>query len=149
MAKEMILVESVEGLGVQGDVVRVSEGYARNFLLPRKLAAPVTEASRRVLEKKKEERREQELRGLDAAKELAKKIEELSCTINAKVGPEGKLFGSVGAVDIAAVLKEQGVNIDKHMIHLTEPFREVGVFKVALKLHPQIEATLKVWIVEE
>jgi large subunit ribosomal protein L9 len=149
MAKEVILIAEVKGLGVEGDVVRVADGYARNFLLPHKLAAPVTDATRRQIEKRRKVREEKLAQEREAAQALAKTIDTLSCTITVKTGAEGKLFGSVTATDVVTALKVQGVEVDKHQVDLPEPIRELGVFHVSIKLHPEILATVKVWVVEE
>lgn len=139
----------VAGLGAEGDVVRVADGYARNYLLPRKLAAPLTEAARRSLEKKRRQR-EVQLAGEKAgAEELLKRIEQVSCTITVKTGAEGKMFGSVTAADVLNALKAKGFELKKHQVDLPEPLRETGVFNVALKLHPAVTGAVKVWIVEE
>lgn len=149
MAVELILIEKVEGLGVEGDVVRVAEGYARNYLLPRKLAAPVTEAERRRIERRQRERQAQQSRDMEQAQGLAVAINQMSCTIPVKVGEGGKLFGSVTAADIADALKAQNVEVDRKALELAEPIRELGVFTVPVRLHPDVQAELKVWIVEE
>jgi len=146
---ELILTENVEGLGTEGAVVRVAEGYARNYLLPRKLAAPVTEAARRRLETRRKAREEQMKKDLEGARALVASIEQASCTLTVKTGEGGKLFGSVTAADIAAALKGQGLELDKRQIELAEPLRELGVFNVPVKVHPEVQATLKVWIVED
>ena len=149
MSTEVILMADVPGLGAEGEVVKVHEGYARNFLLPKSLAAPVTGATRRVLEKKRKEREAQVAQDRDAAQALAKTIEQVSCTITVKAGGEGKLFGSVTANDIAEALKAQGVVLERRLIELAEPIRELGVFNVPVKLHPEVQAVLKIWVVEE
>lgn len=148
-AKEVILMENVEGLGTEGDVVKVADGYARNFLLPQHLAAPVTDATRRRLERKQQERQTELASQHAGAEALAARLEQASCTIPVKTGEEGKLFGSVTAMDIQAALKEQGIDVKKGQVELEEPLRELGVFKVLVKLHPEIQATVKVWVVEE
>ena len=149
MSKEVVLMADVKGLGAQGDVVRVAEGYARNFLLPRNLAAPVTEATRRKLEKVRKVRDEQEAKELETAQGLVKAIEQISCTLPVKTGEGGKLFGSVTATDIVSALKAQGIVADKHQVDLPEPIRELGVFNIPIKVHPKVQATLKIWVVEE
>ena len=149
MSTEVILMAAVEGLGGEGEVVRVAEGYARNFLLPKKLAAPVTEATRRRLEKRRKERDVQVAEQRVAAQEIAQRIEETSCTIAVKAGAEGKMFGSVTAADIVDSLKVQGIQIEKQQLDLPEPLRELGVFNLPVKLHPDVQAVLKVWVVEE
>jgi large subunit ribosomal protein L9 len=149
MSKEVILMTDVQGLGAQGDVVRVADGYARNFLLPRNLAAPVTDATRRKLEKVRKVREEQDAKALESSQTLVKAIEQVSCTIPVKTGEGGKLFGSVTVPDIVAALKAQGVVVDKHQVDLPEPLRELGVFNIPIKVHPKVQATLKIWVVEE
>ena len=149
MSTEVVLMADVKGLGSQGEVVRVAEGYARNFLLPRNLAAPVTEATRRRLEKVRKVREEQDAKELDTAQNLAKSIEQISCTIPVKSGEGGKLFGSVTAADIVSALKVHGIEIDKRQVDLPEPLRELGVFNIPIQLLSKVQATLKVWVVEE
>ena len=149
MTKEMILMADIKGLGKEGDVVNVADGYARNCLLPQKLAAPVTAATRRQLEKKQKERLTKDAGALEEAQKLAAKIANLSCTMAVKAGPEGKLFGSISPADVLVALKEQGVELDKHQLDLTDPLRELGVFNIPVQLHPDVEVTVKVWVVEE
>ena len=149
MSKEVILMADVQGLGSQGEVVRVAEGYARNFLLPRNLAAPVTDATRRKLEKVRKVREEQDVKELEAAQNLVKSIEQLSCTSPVKSGEGGKLFGSVTVPDIVSALKAQGIAVDKHQVDLPEPLRELGVFNIPIQVHAKVQATLKIWVVEE
>lgn len=149
MAIEVILMRDVPGLGSESDVVRVAEGHARNYLFPRGLAAPVTPAARRRLEKQRQARAAEAAAALENAKALAAKIETLSVNVPVKVGPDGKLFGSVTVADICAAAAAQGVNLDKHQVELPGPVKETGVVPVAVRLHPQVTATLKVWVVEE
>lgn len=149
MTKELILMADLEGLGLEGESVKVSEGYARNYLIPRKLAVPVTNVALKRLEKNKLERDARHLKELEAAQSLAAAIEKISCTITAKVGENDKLFGSVTTADIIAALKQQGIELDKRKILLAEPIRELGIFQVKIKLHPQVEVALKVWVVGE
>ncbi len=149
MAKEIILMADVEGLGGEGDVVTVADGYARNYLFPKNLAAPVTVATRRILEKKRREREEREAKLKAAAEETARKLEESGCTLTVKAGAEGKLFGSVTNADIAAALAEQGIEIERQKIVLEEPIRELGVYDLTVNLHADVKANLKVWVVEE
>ena len=149
MVTEVLLMTEVADLGAEGDVVKVSDGYARNYLLPRKMAAPVTEATKRKLAKLRQVREVQRAATLDAAKDAAMRLEKVSCTIPMKTAGEGKLYGSVNATDIAANLKNQGIEVDKHSIILDAPLKELGVFNVKVTLHPDVEATLRVWVVEE
>ena len=149
MAVEVLLMADVEKLGAEGDVVRVSDGYARNYLLPRKLAAPVTDATRRMLVKRQKEREVRRQSEVTEARALAGRIEKNSYTIVVKVGAEDKMFGSVTSADVAEALKQQGFDVDKRKVALDEPLRELGVYDVKVKLLPEVEATLKVWIVQE
>ena len=149
MAVEVLLMDQVEGLGIEGDVVKVAEGYARNYLFPRGIATEVTEGKKRQIEKKRLVRLAQLEKEKEAAAELAKKIEGVECTIAVKVGENGKLFGSVGIPQILEKLAEQNIVLEKTKVALAAPLHELGVFDVAVKLHPAVTGTLKVWIVEE
>lgn len=149
MAVEVLLMDQVEGLGIEGDVVKVAAGYARNYLFPKGIATEVTEGKKRQIEKKRVERLAQLEKEKSAAEELAKKIEGIECTIAVKVGENGKLFGSVGIPQILEKLAEQGVELPKAKVDLSTPLHELGVFDVTLKLHAEVSGTLKVWIVEE
>ena len=149
MAIEVLLMDQVEGLGIEGDIVRVASGYARNFLFPRGYATEVTEGKKRQIEKKRTERLAQLKKETGAAEELSKKIEGIECTIAAKVAENGKMFGSVGIPQILEKLQEQGIEIDRSKIVLTTPLHELGVFDVSIKLHSEVKGTLKVWIVED
>lgn len=149
MAIEVLLMADVNDLGPEGTVVKVTDGYARNYLYPRKLAAPVTEATRRRLAKIQKDREEARKLQLNQAKEMAERIEKASCTIAVKAAENQTLYGSVGAVEIADALKQQGLVIDKHCIVIDNPIKSLGIFEVSVKLHPEVETRLKVWVVEE
>lgn len=149
MSIEVLLLANVDDLGREGDVVKVKDGFARNYLLPKNLAAPVTTATRRRLEKIRERRDEAELAGMSTAKALAEKIEKTACTVPVKTGEEGKLFGSVTAAHIVDVMKAAGIALDKHQVVLAEPIRALGVFTVEVRLNSKVTAPLKVWVVEE
>lgn len=149
MARELILMADVEDLGIEGAKVKVADGYARNYLIPRKLAVPVTHAALKRLEKNRLARELRQKKDREAAQAAADALAKISCTIAVKVGENDKLFGSVTAADIADNLKKQGLELDKRKIHLTEPIRELGVYSVKVKPHPEVETTLKVWVVGE
>ncbi len=152
---EVMLLQDVKDLGAMGQVVRVADGYARNFLLPRNLAAPVTEATRRRLAKLQKEREEAERKQLAEARRIAAEIARCSneglFTISARAGAGDSmtLYGSVTAADIAAVLKQNGFEVDKHQVLLVEPIKELGAYEVPVKLHAQVEVVTKIWVVEE
>ena len=149
MVTEVLLMADVADVGSEGDVVKVADGFARNYLLPKELAAPVTEATRRRLARMQEEREKARKAELEAARQVAAKLQQASCTIAVKTGEDDKMYGSVTTSDIAASLAEQGVEIDRHKIALESPIKELGVYNIAVKLHPEIESTVKVWVVEE
>lgn len=149
MAVEVLLMDAVPGLGIEGDVVRVADGYARNYLFPKGMASEVTEGKKRQIEKKRIERLELMRKEQAAAEELAKKFEGLSCTIAVKTSEGGKLFGSVTAAQIAEKMLEQNITLERGQIKLDAPLHELGVFDVTVNLHPEVNAVLKVWIVEE
>ncbi len=149
MTKEVFLMADIEDLGSEGDVVTVADGYARNFLLPKQLAAPVTDATRRRLVKIKEEREANRQAEVEAATAKAAKLSGISCTIMVKAGEDGQLYGSVAAADIAKALEDQQLDVDKGSIKLDEPIKELGVFDISIALDHGVEATIKVWVVEE
>ncbi len=149
MATEVILMDTVKDLGKEGAVVKVKDGYARNFLFPKKLAAPVTEGTRRQLVKLQRERAAAAAAAAAVAKAAAAKLAGISVTLAAKTSDGEHLYGSVGATDIAAVLKAQGFEIGREAILLEEPIKELGVVDVNIRLDAGAEAMIKVWVVEE
>ena len=149
MATEVLLLSDVESLGKAGDVVKVTDGYARNYLLPRDLAAPVSPYALRRLAKMRKEREEQSRIQMAEAKDMAAKLANVSVTIRAKTVDGTRLYGSVVASDIVAALQEGNkIAVDKAQVQLDEPLKEVGTFDVAIKLHPEVICTIKVWVVE-
>ena len=149
MATEVLLLSDVESLGKAGDVVKVVDGYARNYLLPRDLAAPVSQHALRRLAKMRKEREEQSRIQMAEAKDKASKLANVSVTIRAKTVDGTRLYGSVAASDIVAALMEGNkITIDKSQVVLPEPFKETGTFDVTIKLHAEVSLAIKVWIVE-
>lgn len=146
---ELILKQDVEHLGRRGDIVKVSDGYARNYLLPRKLALAVTDASRRQIEheKKMAALRESEERG--AAQALANRIAQATIVIARRVGETDTLYGSVTSADIADALAAQGVEVDRRRIQLADPIKKLGEHEIAVKLHRDVTAQAKVHVVKE
>lgn len=146
---KVIFLKDVKGKGNAGEVKNVSEGYARNFLLPKNLAVEANPGNLKTLEnqKKGEEKRQQE--ELEEAQALKAKIEGLEITIPAKSGEGGRLFGSVTSKQIAEALKNKAVKIDKRKIDMPEPIRTLGLTDVPIKLHPKVTATLKVHVKEQ
>ena len=146
---KVILRENVENLGKIGDIVKVSDGYARNFLLPRKLVTIADEQNVKEIEHHKKALEKKRSRDKSAANEMLKKLEAFSCTIGRKVGENEKLFGSVTTTDIAEALSKGGFEIERRMIVLDEPIKKLGVVSVPVKLQPEVTAQLKVWVVQE
>ncbi len=149
MTRELILMADIDNLGLEGQLVKVSEGYARNYLLPRNLAEPVSKVALKRLEKNRLTRELRQKKDREASQNLAATLEKVSCTITVKVGENDKLFGSVNTNDIAEALQAQGIEIDRRKLLLADPIRELGVYQVKIKLHPEVEASLKVWVVGE
>ncbi len=149
MATELLLTADVKDVGLAGDVVRVSEGFARNFLIPKKLASPVNPGMKRSIAKLQVAREAARQQDLDAARALAVRLADVKCTIKAKAAKDKKLYGSVTAVEILVALKGQGIALDKSQLVLENPIKELGVVTVSVKLHADVPATLKVWVVGE
>lgn len=146
---KVILRQDIEGLGIAGDVKEVKDGYGRNYLLPQKKVMEATAGNLKVWEKEKQKIEKIRLEQISAAEEFARSLEKTSCTIMAKVGEGGKLFGSVTNSHIAQSLEEAGFKVEKRHILLPEPFKELGAYFVDVRVHPQVVAKVKVWIVEE
>lgn len=149
MAKEVILMDTVKDVGIAGDVVTVKDGFARNYLFPRKLAAPVTEATRRQLAKLTRDREAQAREAQAQAQATVEKLAGISVTLAMKTTDGEHLYGSVGAADIASSLKAQGFAIERDKIEVPENIKELGVFDVKIRLAAGAETTIKVWVVEE
>jgi len=146
---EVILRQAVDNLGHPGDIVEVSSGYARNFLLPRGVAFEATPGNKKRIAQEKERLEAAENSRRAAAQTIADRLAEVSLTFSAKVGEEGKLFGSVTATDIAHQLETQGfTEVEKRMIDLHEPIKALGVYKVAIRLHADVKPEIKVWVIK-
>lgn len=147
---EIILLEDVKSLGKKGDVVKVNDGYARNYIIPKKIGLEATPKNLNDLkiQKAKEEKIQNEI--LEEAKKLAKELEEKSVEVTLKTGKDGKIFGSVSTKEIAVAVKSQlGYDIDKKKLQLTEPIKSLGIFNVPLKIHPKVTTSLKVKVKEQ
>lgn len=147
MAVELILLQDVKDLGSLGERVRVADGYARNYLLPKKLGAPLTKANLRILEARKLQMQKEYEERVAVAQAMAEKIAKMSVTLTVEAGENDKLYGSVTGVQLAQALEEQGITIDRHAFQLEEPIRELGVYTVDIKLHEEVQTSLKVWVV--
>ncbi len=146
---QVILRRDIEKLGAAGDMVEVSNGYGRNYLLPRGLAIEATPRNIKTIEHEKRlitEKKKSELRN---AEEIKKKISEISVTIAMQAGEEDKLFGAVTTMDIAEALSKDGISIDKKNILLEEPIKRLGIYNVNVKVHPGVMTEIKVWVVKQ
>ncbi len=142
---EIILIQDVKSLGKKGEIVKVSDGYARNFILPKKLGMEATKQNLNdlKLQKAAEEKRQKEI--LEEARAYAVKLEAINIKVTIKAGEGGRTFGSVSTKEISAALKEQfNIDIDKKKLQLSDPIKNAGTYTVPVKLHPQVTAELKV-----
>jgi len=146
---DVILRADVEKLGAAGEVVSVKDGYARNYLLPRGLAYPATDGNKRRLEAEQKSRARRADAEVAKAGEVATRLETVSLSFSMKAGEGDKLFGSVTTHDIAERLKAEGFEVDKKAIDLPEPIKALGVYKVPVRLHPDVKPEIRVWVVKE
>jgi large subunit ribosomal protein L9 len=146
---EVILRQAVEKLGHTGDVVSVSNGYARNYLLPRGVAYLATAGNKKRIEQERKRLEAAEESRRLSAQELADRLEQVSLTFSARVGEEGKLFGSVTSGDIAQQLAAQGLPIEKRQIDLHDPIKALGVYRIPIRLHADVHPEIKVWVIKQ
>jgi len=146
---EVILREDVEKLGSRGELVKVTPGYARNFLLPKRLAVAATESNKKIVEQERQAHVRKESKLAADATELGKLIANVSVTFKQKAGENDQLFGSVTSKDIAEALEKQGYSIERRKIVLDEPIKTLGEFKVPLRLHKEVQAEITVHVVKE
>jgi large subunit ribosomal protein L9 len=146
---EVILRQDVEKLGSRGQVVKVASGYARNFLLPNKIAVPATDANRKIVEQERQAHVRKEAKQKGEAEDLAKLVNGVSLTIVQKAGENDQLFGSVTPKDIAEALAAQNFEIDRRKIHLDDPIKQLGDYKVAVRLHKDVIAEIALHVVKE
>jgi large subunit ribosomal protein L9 len=146
---EVILREDVEKLGNRGEVVKVAAGYARNFLLPKKLAVAATGSNKKIVEQERQAHVRKEAKVKGESEDLAKLLNGVSVTIFQKAGENDQLFGSVTATDIATALEKQGYTIDRRKVHLDEPIKKLGDYKAQVKLHREVTVEIPVHVVKE
>jgi len=146
---EVILKEDIDKLGHRGDVVKVAEGYGRNFLLPRKLAIEATKANKTVVEQMKASAVRKSATEKAGAEELAKQFDQVAVEFTRKVGEKDHLFGSVTSADIADALAAKGFNVDRRKIQLVEPLKSLGEYTIPIKLHREVTAHFKVTVNKE
>ena len=143
---KVILKENIDTLGHIGDIVKVAPGYARNYLLPKGLAVVATENNAKALDHLKRQMAYKKDKAMESSRLLAAKLGELVIELTHQAGEEGKLFGSVTNMEIAAFLKEKGFDIDRKTIVLADPIKSVGEYTVPVKIHPEVPASLKVTV---
>ncbi len=146
---DIILTEDMHNLGAAGDLIKVKDGYARNYLIPKGMAVMATTQNMKSLEHQKRQVQSKLNKKKREAEALAKRLEEVSCTVSKMVGEDDKLFGSVTSADIQKSLKNEGLDIDKRTILLSDPIKSLGIFTVPIKVHPEVTAQVKVWVVKD
>ncbi len=145
----VILREDVRDLGQAGDIIEVKSGYGRNFLFPRNLAIPATKANVLAISEIEKQTNIRERKKRNEAEKLKDNLEKMSLTVEVQVGEEDKIFGSVTSQNIAALLAEQNINIDKRNILLEEPIKSLGVYTVPIKIEKDVIANIKVWVIRK
>jgi large subunit ribosomal protein L9 len=146
---KIILRQDYESLGQTGDIIHVKDGYARNFLIPQKIAIQAIPANMKVFEEEQKMNQRRLNKDKRQAEELVKEFEKLSLTATVSVGEEDRIFGSVTAQTVSDLLKAKGFTIDKRKILLEEPIKALGVYNIPIKLHSEVEAKIRVWVVKE
>ena len=146
---QVLLLQPIEGLGSEGDTVTVRAGYARNFLLPRKIALPITQANRKQVESLLKAREVRESKELDSSKALSERIAGVNIAIAVKTGEGGRMFGSVTALDLIERLAEEGIDLTRKQLGLPAPIKELGSHTATVKLHKEVAAELKFEVVSE
>jgi large subunit ribosomal protein L9 len=145
----IILKQDDENLGDAGQIISVKDGFARNYLIPRGVAYEATNANLKRFEEEKKHLLLKSEKEKKQSEMLAEKLEKVSCTISVAVGEEDKLFGSVTSQDIADALQEKGIELDKRKIQLEEPIKSLGIYTIPARLHPEVNANVKVWVVKK
>lgn len=146
---KIILKKNVETIGNAGDVVTVKDGYARNFLIPKDLAVEATRSNLKIAEELKKNVDRKKTAAVDKAKRMAEKLKNISLTTSVAAGEDDKIFGSVTSQTIADLLAEKGFEVDKRHINLSEPIKALGVYDIPVKLHSDVTAQVKLWVVKE
>lgn len=145
----IVLREDVDNLGHRGEVVKVADGYARNYLLPKGKALPATEGNLKTIEREKRRYVVRQSKEKQDAEALAQRLAGISCTIVRKVGENDLLYGSVTAGDVAEYLETEGIQVDKRRVQIAEPIKSLGIYTIPVRLHSEVTAQLKVWVVKE
>ncbi|NQT06383.1 MAG: 50S ribosomal protein L9 [Candidatus Omnitrophica bacterium] len=146
---QIILIKDVDKIGKMGDIVKVKDGYGTNFLIPRNLAKRITRKSKGFIEDEKKKGTLKLKRVKDQAEKIKEKLENMSCTIPVAAGEDEKLFGSVTAEMISSAYKQEGMDIEKKQIQIGEHINKLGTYNVDIKLHPEVTANTRVWVVKK
>jgi len=146
---KVILIEDVKSIGSMGDIVDVKDGFARNFLFPENLARLAVDSNLKIIEDIKKKKTLAAAKEKKEAEALKEKISAFSCTIPVEAGEDDKLFGSVTNHDVSRAFESEGLSIDKRQINLEEPIKKLGVYNISVKLHPEVTAEVKVWVVKK
>jgi large subunit ribosomal protein L9 len=146
---EVILREDIEKLGQRGQAVKVANGYARNYLLPRRLAVAATEANKKIVEQERQAHLRRDAKDLAEAQDLAKIMAPVSVTITQKAGEQDQLFGSVTSKDIAEALEKAGYSVERRKIHMDAPIKQIGEFKIPIRLHRDVTVDITVTVAKE
>ena len=148
-AMEIILSQNVDALGKLGEVVKVKDGYARNFLIPKKLAYVVTAANLKRIEQQEKNRKIQDEKNKKEAEELAEKLSKASCTVSVEVNDLDKLYGAISETDIVKALEVEGFAVDKKTIVIENPIEELGIFEIGVHLYPEVTAKIRLWVTKK
>ncbi|MFC1564639.1 50S ribosomal protein L9 [candidate division KSB1 bacterium] len=146
---KVILRQDFENLGIAGDVIEVKSGYARNFLIPKKIALEMTKGNLKVLEEEQKREEQKEVREKRLAEKLAEKLGKVSVTATVTVGEDDRIFGTITSQNVADLLKEKGFEIDKKHITLEEQIKALGIYSVNIKLNQGVETSIKLWVVKD
>ncbi len=146
---EVILSQDVQDVGKVGEVIKVKDGYARNFLIPRKLAFFATKGNLKRVESQEKKRKTQFEQEKKKAEDLAQKLSKVSCTVNVEVNDLNKLYGAISEPDIAKALEVEGFTIDRKDIIIEKPIEELGIFEVGVKLHSEVTAKIRLWVTKK
>jgi len=145
---KIILRQDYESLGATGDVVEVKPGYARNYLIPKNIAMPLSKGNLKIFEEERKQVEMQHLREQHSAEGLAAKLEKVSVTATVTVGEDDRIFGTVTNQNISDLLKDKGFDIDKKNITIDEPVKALGIYPVTVRLHPNVDTKIKLWVVK-
>ncbi len=146
---EVILSKDIGSLGKAGDIVKVKDGYARNFLIPQKAAFVATPSNLKKIENQQKKMQAEKEQKKQEAMELAEKLNKTSCTLSVEVNDLEKLYGAVSETEILKVLEVEGFTIDKHDLIIEKPIEELGIFEVGIKLHPEVTAKIRLWVTKK